>query len=206
MLNDNSVDVCFTSPPYNRKRNDKYSNYDDNVENWLKWQIEVIEEMKRISKGYVIYNIQANFYNKNDVYKIIGNFHKDIKEIFIWEKTNPMPAPGLSITNAVEYFIFFSDKNVNSNTTYTKNIIKSSVNSKMPKSHKAVMKQEISDFFIENFTNKNDTVLDIFMGTGTTGVSCKKFKRNFIGIEKDREYFKIAIERIKSIKLDKTKE
>ena len=45
-------------------------------------------------------------------------------------------------------------------------------------------------------TNKNDTVLDLFMGSGTTGVACINTNRNFIGIELDEKYFNIAKERI----------
>lgn len=45
-------------------------------------------------------------------------------------------------------------------------------------------------------TKENDTVLDPFMGSGTTGVACKRLNRNFIGIEIEEEYFNIAKERI----------
>ena len=46
------------------------------------------------------------------------------------------------------------------------------------------------------FTDPGDTVLDPFMGSGTTGVACMKLGRNFIGVEKDAGYFKIAERRI----------
>jgi site-specific DNA-methyltransferase (adenine-specific) len=196
-LPDNSVDYTFTSPPYNRKRNDKYSNYDDHIQDYYTFNLDVINELLRITKKHVIYNIQTNYYNRQDVYKIIGTFCSKIVDIHIWEKTNPMPASGHSITNAVEYFIILGGASLKSNKTYTKNIISSSVNSKMPKNHKAVMKQEIADYFIKNFTQENDTILDCFMGVGTTGVSCKNLNRNFIGYELDPEYFKIAQARIK---------
>lgn len=49
---------------------------------------------------------------------------------------------------------------------------------------------------VENFTQPGDTVLDPFMGSGTTGVACAKLGRNFIGIEKDAGYFAIAQRRI----------
>jgi len=42
------------------------------------------------------------------------------------------------------------------------------------------------------------TVLDPFMGSGTTGIACKNLNRNFIGIEKDPEYFKISQDRIEN--------
>ncbi|MCK9415398.1 hypothetical protein M0Q97_01920 [Candidatus Dojkabacteria bacterium] len=94
-LKDNSVSHVFTSPPYNRKRNDKYMFHNDDIDD------------------------------------------------------------------------YYGDKSLKSNTTYTKNIISTSVNSKMPKSHKAVMKQEVSDWFIDKFTKEFDLILDPFMGLGT---------------------------------------
>lgn len=44
--------------------------------------------------------------------------------------------------------------------------------------------------------NEGDTVLDCFMGSGTTGVSCKRYNREFIGIEKEDKYFTVAKTRI----------
>jgi site-specific DNA-methyltransferase (adenine-specific) len=45
-------------------------------------------------------------------------------------------------------------------------------------------------------TKPGDMVLDLFMGSGTTGVACKKLDRNFVGIELNKNYFDIAKERI----------
>lgn len=50
--------------------------------------------------------------------------------------------------------------------------------------------------FVERFTNAGATVLDPFMGSGTTGVACAQTGRNFIGIELDKGYFAIAKKRI----------
>jgi site-specific DNA-methyltransferase (adenine-specific) len=50
---------------------------------------------------------------------------------------------------------------------------------------------------VKTFTNENCLVLDNCMGSGTTGLACKNLNRNFIGIEKDKNYFDIAVERIK---------
>lgn len=49
---------------------------------------------------------------------------------------------------------------------------------------------------INTYTDKNDTVLDFTMGSGTTGVACKNLNRNFIGIELDKDYFETAKQRI----------
>ena len=49
---------------------------------------------------------------------------------------------------------------------------------------------------ILTYTNPNDTVLDFTMGSGSTGVACMETDRNFIGIELDKEYYTIAVERM----------
>lgn len=49
---------------------------------------------------------------------------------------------------------------------------------------------------ISLFTNEGDTILDFCMGSGSTGVACKNLNRNFIGIEKDLNYFNISKERL----------
>ena len=50
---------------------------------------------------------------------------------------------------------------------------------------------------IKTFSNENDLVVDLTMGSGSTGVACVNTKRNFIGIEMDDKYFNIAEQRIK---------
>jgi len=55
------------------------------------------------------------------------------------------------------------------------------------------------EYLIKTYTNEGETVLDNCMGSGTTGVACKNINRNFIGIELDPEYFKIAEKRINAV-------
>jgi len=52
---------------------------------------------------------------------------------------------------------------------------------------------------IKTFSNENDLVVDLTMGSGSTGVACRNTNRNFIGIEKDDNYFNIAQSRIKGV-------
>ena len=195
LLYENSVDYSLTSPPYNRKRNDKYKNFTDINDNWLQLNIDVIGQLLRVTKKHVFYNIQANYYNRNDVYKLIGYFSKNIVDIHIWEKSNPMPASGKNITNAIEYFLILGNESLKSNSTYTKNIITTSVNSSMPKEHKAVMKTDVAEHFISKFTQENDIILDCFFGYGTTGLIAKKMNRRYIGIEKEKSYFNMSVQR-----------
>ena len=54
----------------------------------------------------------------------------------------------------------------------------------------------LMEYLIKTYTNEGDTVLDFTMGSGTTGVACMRTGRNFIGIELDADYFRIAEQRI----------
>ena len=59
---------------------------------------------------------------------------------------------------------------------------------------------ELLEYLIKTYTNEGDLVLDNVMGSGSTGVACINTNRNFIGIELDQEYFKIAEKRIQEAK------
>jgi len=55
---------------------------------------------------------------------------------------------------------------------------------------------------IKTFSNENDLVVDLTMGSGTTGVACQNLNRNFIGIELDDKYFQIAKDRIEAVQVE----
>ena len=56
----------------------------------------------------------------------------------------------------------------------------------------------LMEYLIKTYTNEGEVVLDFTMGSGTTGVACKNLNRDFIGIELDETYFKIAQDRIEA--------
>ena len=56
---------------------------------------------------------------------------------------------------------------------------------------------KLFEYLIKTYTNKDDLVLDNCIGSGTTAIACKNTNRNFIGIEKEKKYVKIALKRIK---------
>ena len=62
--------------------------------------------------------------------------------------------------------------------------------------HPTQKPEALLEYLVKTYTQENETVLDFTMGSGTTGVACKNLNRNFIGIEKDDNYFKIASDRI----------
>ena len=81
------------------------------------------------------------------------------------------------------------------NNMGTKNIleVKNIIGKKVHPTEKPV---ELNEILIGNSSNEGDLVLDPFMGSGSSGVACKKLNRDFIGIEIDEKYFNIAKERI----------
>ena len=62
--------------------------------------------------------------------------------------------------------------------------------------HPAVFPIAIASDHIETWSDMYQTVMDPFMGSGTTGLACKNLNRKFIGIEKDDKYFEIAKKRL----------
>lgn len=55
---------------------------------------------------------------------------------------------------------------------------------------------QLLEYFVKTYSVEDDIILDFTMGSGSTGVACKNLHRQFIGIELDKEYFNIAVDRI----------
>lgn len=216
LLDDKSVDVTFTSPPYNDTGSDnvnvadsgmlhkKYL-YTETKDNYFDWLCECIDEMLRVSKKWVIFNIQGIKNNREDVYKIIGKYAHIIHDIVIWYKPYAQPTgTPHSISNNYEFIILFKCKgveNVKVNSNFYRNVIVKggNANSEYAKVHRAVMNKEISDEIIKEFTVGGDVVLDPFTGCGTTELSCKQQGRNYIGFEICKEYWEIANDRLEGV-------
>ena len=63
--------------------------------------------------------------------------------------------------------------------------------------HQTEKPLDILEFFLKYWSDEGDTILDPTMGSGSTGVACKKLKRNFIGMEMNDKIFKVAEDRCK---------
>ena len=221
--------IMFTSPPYNmnlRIRNGKYCSrqivkelttkyvsFDDNVpmDEYYEFNKKVIEKSLKIS-DIVFYNVQFLTGNKPALFKLIGKFHLQLKEFIIWDKINGQPAIGEGILNSqFELILVFDKNNAISRKFKNGNFDRGTLSNlwnikrgkKIHKSHGATFPIEIAEKIVKNFSSKNDTVIDPFMGTGTTGVACKNLGRDFIGIEMDDKYFEIAKKRIEDTAVEK---
>lgn len=82
------------------------------------------------------------------------------------------------------------------NEKYPQSVLEFSNASQVEKLHPTQKPVALMEYLVKTYTNEGETVLDNCMGSGTTGVACKKTGRHFIGIEKDPKYFEIAVSRV----------
>ena len=115
----------------------------------------------------------------------------------IWEKTNPSPMNGQVIwLSGIECCVYGKKKNATFNEHCKNTVFRfPTVKGKLHPTQKPI---DLMKYLIEVSSNENDTVLDPFMGSGSTGVACVNTNRNFIGIELDKNYFETAKCRIES--------
>jgi len=213
-----SVDYIITSPPYNfgkdniHQLDSKYAGYTDNLsqEDYYLWQEKVIQEMLRVTKYHVFYNIQMISGNKIVLFKLIGRFAENIKELIIWDKLSGEPAMLPGVLNSVyELIIVFSndnpDKRVFSDVSWrgtVDNTIRNKKNFNNKIANYAVMPIDLPRRILQSWSKENDLIYDPFLGTGTTAIACIKEHRNWIGSEKYD--YEIAEKRIKPYIQQKT--
>ena len=185
--------------------------YDDFTTNWLK-------ECKRVLKKNGTIWVIGSYHNIFRVGAKIQDLGFWILNDVIWNKNNPMPNfRGTRFTNAHETLIWAS-KNKNSKYTFNYQSLKclnddlqmrstwnlpicngkERLKDNGKKVHSTQKPEALLHRILLASSNKNDLVLDPFLGSGTTAVVAKKLGRNFYGIEKDKKYFKVANKRIKN--------
>ena len=140
-----------------------------------------------------------------------------LRQDIIWSKPNAMPEPVRDrCTRSHEYVfllsksrIYFYDNDAVKEPTTDGSSYRNkrdvwSINTQPFKgAHFAVFPEALVEPCILAGSEEGDTVLDPFCGSGTVGVVSNRFNRNFIGVELNEDYIKIAEERISSSKLDK---
>lgn len=221
-LQDQSIDLTVTSPPYNMRlrvnsgkytfrektkhMSKKYEHFDDAlpIDEFYMLHTEIMSELLRVSK-IVCYNFQVVTGSKEAFFRIVGDFHKHIKDIVVWDKINAEPAMHPNVMNAQHELILVLERDSGpgralANSYFERglmpNLIRVPKNRKAPKSHGAVFPEEIPLSLISAFSPAGGLVYDPFMGTGTTALAALRVGRDFIGSEISAEYTHIAQERV----------
>lgn len=227
---DNSIDIIFTSPPYNFGLDYANNQDDEHWEDYFEKLFSIFKECIRVLKygGRIIVNVQPLFSDYVPSHHLISNFFIKEKLIWkgeiLWEKNNynckytawgswKSPSnPYLKYTwEFIEVFCKGEMKKVGNkdDISISADEFKKWVVAKwsiapernMKKyDHPAMFLEELVDRVLKLFSYEGDIVLDPFNGVGTTTAVAKKLNRNYMGIDISSEYCKIAQERIKNIK------
>lgn len=210
----NSIDLILTDAPYefNSKNNGgggmyKTRQYHKEILSKhggknldIGISISMLNEFKRVLKSMNLV-IFANQYQFPEILNwcTANNYRYTIT---VWNKTNPIPATNNKYLDDLEYIICIREngKKMYGDYNTKKRIYISPVNKKdkIQYGHPTIKPLELIKKYVINHSLENETVLDPFMGSGTTGVACKELNRNFIGIEIDEKYFNVAKERIEN--------
>ena len=121
-------------------------------------------------------------------------------EILTWNKTNPTPTTNNSWLPDVEYCLYFREKGVpyNNGYDYKSKWYISPINKKDKDtfSHPTIKPLELVKRHLLHTTQPNDIVLDTFIGSGTTAIACQEIGRQFIGLEIEEKWCKVANDRL----------
>jgi len=198
---DSSVDMVLTDPPYGmnyqsnrRTATEKFSKIvdDDNLD-WLDYFCEDLHRvMKNNSAAYVFCS-----WHKVDVFKITIERYFKVKNLLVWVKNNHGSGDLKGAYAPKHEFVFFVHKGrCLLRDGRRPDILEFAKVSGSKLVHPTEKPVSLLERLIKDASDGGDTVFDPFMGSGTTGVAAKNLNRNFIGIELDEGYFKIAEERI----------
>lgn len=251
-VDDNSVALIFTSPPYADSRKNTYGGI--HPDRYVEWFLPISEQLLRVLKptGTFVLNIKekaANGERHTYVMELILAMRKQgwlWTEEFIWHKKNCYPGKWpnrfrdawerlLQFNKTTKFNMYQEEvmvpvgdwakgrlrnlsetdkirdnakngsgfgKNVsnwlNRQMVYPTNVLHLATECNN-KNHSAVFPDELPEWFIKLFTKEKDTVLDPFMGSGTTIMVAKRMRRNSIGIEICPEYCNMVKSKIEPV-------
>ena len=186
---DKSVDAVITDPPYGIKRDKGFEGFGGFGTPIARKRYEGNWDNKRPNNQYFKEILRI----ANIVLIFGGNYFSDYLPVsnhwVAWDKRNTMPTFGdceLVWTNIKRNSVKMITKEYNG-----------LIGKEDERFHATQKPVKIIHWLINSYIAEEMTILDPFMGSGTTGVACVQTGRNFIGIEIDEKYFKIAEKRIK---------
>ena len=206
---DESVDLVVTDPPYkiigggdsksryatsgmlNRSSgnviNGKLFNHNDT--SFSTWIPEIYRVLKEATHFYVMVNDK----NMHELMNACVDSGFQLVNILIWKKNNVTPNK-FYMKNCEFILLYRKGGQRWINNMGTKHLLE--IDNIRNKKHPTEKPIELMETFIINSSKVGEKVLDPFMGSGTTAITCMNTNRNFIGFELDKEYFEIANERI----------
>lgn len=202
-----SIDFVLTDPPYDLENHGggksnlatkTHLNHGhiDFISNSFDME-KIFQEIERICK---VVNLVV-FCSNKQISKIMSYWEnkKYSVSLMVWDKPNPLPFGNGKYISNLEFIIYVRGKNAPFNNTGFENQLKTfryyppSPNQRLHPTEKPI---QMLERLIKNHSNEGNTILDMFMGSCTTGIACINTNRNFIGIEIDSNFFDISKKRI----------
>jgi len=187
IIKDNGAIVLFATEPFRTKliySNLKYFKYDLIwVKNKTTGFLNAKKQPLRKHESILVFYKKPPIYNpqKSKDHKPVNSYtHKDGERSLVYGRTTKFSGGG-------------------STERYPTSILEFDVvnNDDPTRKHSAQKPVELLEYLIKTYTNENDIVLDNCAGSGSTLISAKNLNRQFIGIEKEKEYYDICMERLK---------
>jgi len=203
-----SVKLVLTDPPYNIAKENNFHTMGRTGIDFGEWDkgfdlFSYINHIPRIlhpDGSVIIFN---DWKNLGDIARHCESLGLVIKDMIRWEKTNPMPRNrDRRYVTDYEVAVWCTNKDAKwtfnrQHPDYQRPVFTGGLTPLSERTNHTTQKPEwLMEALIAIHSNENDLVCDMFMGSGTTGVSCINTGRRFVGIEKDDEYFEIAKNRI----------
>lgn len=212
-VQDSSIDLILCDPPYNISKKNNFNTMGRSGIDFGEWDkefnltswIEQATNKVRNGGNIVVFNAWRNLGEISNALEENGCVVKDVIRMI---KNNPMPR-NRDRRFIVDYeFAVWAVKKKEKwtfnriNEKYERPEVRVNVTPKNEKkfgSHPTQKPLDAMKWIIERLSNPHDTVLDCFMGSGSTGVAALELGRNFVGIELDEHYFNTATKRIEEI-------
>lgn len=202
-----SIDLVLTDPPYNVSKKNNFHTMKRKGVDFGEWDkeadiISYIEDVYRVTKKGGSFIVFSAWKNLGDIANKAESLGFEAKDVLRLIKTNPMPRNrDRRYIVDFEFAIWFVKKG----KKWTFNRI--DPNFQRPEfkaatqrgQHPTQKPLDVMMDLIKIHSNENDTILDPFMGSGTTGKAALELKRNFIGIELDQKYFELSKKNLEKI-------
>jgi len=209
------ADIVITSPPYNIKggqhkssgmlkeipRNITRDWYEDDLseEDYQIWMSSVVSELLRITRGLVWINHKVRYADRKAIHPARFLDFPLYSEV-IWDRGGSITLNARKFAPSYEVIYGFGEPNYWNNDA-NKLMSVWRIAPSRNNGHPCAFPLQIPLRLINASCELGGTVLDPFMGSGTTGVACMQTGHNFIGIELDPKYYELAEKRIAKAQL-----
>ena len=208
-IEDSSIDLVVTDPPYPMIKRGQKGDVGGILATDLAGDGKIFEdndiefedyvpELYRVLKAETHCYIMINWNNLNELINVAKDTGFKLQNILVWKKQNCTPSNWYMKNN--EFILMFrKGKAKPINNRGTKAILEfdNIIRNKLHPTQKPI---KLMETLILNSTQKDETVLDPFMGSGSTAVASLLNQRNFIGFEINEKYVNITNKRLSKIK------